>query len=207
MKRVTRLLSRIFSGVQDRFHEARPGSVLILVVALLVLLALAGTAMISTARVDRYAVQQHSANTEVDLLIEGVVRIVNSVLVDDLFATGPTGQVYRPPYEEQPLQPGANFGAYEHADSPYGDNHLASRTPIATGANTPQWFAVTGPLVPTQVFEDPQTGVTYPTKFLLNPTWQKITYPAGAKLFPALISQSSYSNTWVGYGVAGPAGF
>ena len=46
-------LRRASARVQARFRKARPGSILILVVALLVLMALIGTAWLSTARIDR----------------------------------------------------------------------------------------------------------------------------------------------------------
>src|SRR5438477_1224661 len=48
----------VLERVQGRFRRARPGSVLILVVALLTLLALMGTAYLSTTRIDRAGVQQ-----------------------------------------------------------------------------------------------------------------------------------------------------
>ena len=77
---------------QEQFRNARPGSVLILVVVLLVLLALMGTAFISTSRVDRYSSQQNSFNTEIDLLIDAVVRIEQSTILnaDPALTTPPT---------------------------------------------------------------------------------------------------------------------
>ena len=47
------LLGRLLEAAQRRFSRARPGSVLVMVVALLVMLALIGTAAMSTARIDR----------------------------------------------------------------------------------------------------------------------------------------------------------
>src|SRR3954452_7115473 len=80
-----KVFRRISGGLQLRFKNARPGSVLILVVALLVLMALIGTAWITTARTDRYASQQGSYNTQVDLLVQAVVNMAQSQIVGDLF--------------------------------------------------------------------------------------------------------------------------
>src|SRR5687768_4417002 len=67
------------------------GSVLILVVSLLVLMALIGTAWISTTRVDRANAAQHERSTHADLLADGVVRMVEAELAADLF----DGQSFR----------------------------------------------------------------------------------------------------------------
>src|SRR4051794_29653340 len=64
--------------------RARPGSVLILVVALLVLLALMGTAYISTSRIERATAHQHAADTQVDLLLEGMINTVKGAAATDL---------------------------------------------------------------------------------------------------------------------------
>src|SRR5205814_2193217 len=104
MKRPTAFVVGVLNRLQRRFTRSRPGSVLILCVALLVLLALIGTAMISTARVDRYSAVQHSYNTEVDLLVEGVKQLAEGAIVGDLFDTT-TGQ-YRPPTYPSPLPAG-----------------------------------------------------------------------------------------------------
>ncbi len=58
-----------------------------MVVALLVMLALIGTAAMSTARIDRIASVQHVANTEIDMLAESVKQMVIGQLVNDLFST------------------------------------------------------------------------------------------------------------------------
>lgn len=64
------------------------GSVLILVVAVLVLLALIGTAYISTTRTDVFTSQQHTFNTQIDLLMDGVEAMVTAAIVDDMLDTG-----------------------------------------------------------------------------------------------------------------------
>src|SRR5947199_8680132 len=97
MNRPTPFVVVMLSRLQRRFRVSRPGSVLILCVALLVLLALIGTAMISTARVDRYSSQQHSYNTEVDLLVEGVKSMAQAAIVNDLWDTSRPTPRYRFP--------------------------------------------------------------------------------------------------------------
>src|SRR4051794_34046843 len=74
---------RMLDTAQGRFRRARPGSVLIMVVSLLVLLALIGTASMSTARLDRTSSQQNVKNVQVDLFAEGVKRMVLSTLAKD----------------------------------------------------------------------------------------------------------------------------
>src|SRR5687768_16007937 len=88
---------RWLAGVQQRFVRARSGSVLILVVALLVILALIGTAWMVTTRNDRYTTVQNTANTQIDLLVEGVVALVEAEILSDLFAVEPVSgnQAYR----------------------------------------------------------------------------------------------------------------
>ena len=53
----------------------RRGSVLILVVALLVLMALVGTAFIVTARTDRAAARLHTHNTQADMAVQSAVSM------------------------------------------------------------------------------------------------------------------------------------
>src|SRR3954468_12140168 len=89
MKRPLKLIARLLEAAQRRYRRARPGSVLIMVVALLVLLALIGTAAMSTARLDRVSSRQNVNSTEIDLLLDSVKQVVVSRLVDDLF--GPSG--------------------------------------------------------------------------------------------------------------------
>src|SRR3954454_21192878 len=86
-------LNRLLDAAQRRFNRARPGSVLVMVVALLVMLALIGTAAMSTARLDRMSSVQHVANTEIDMLAESVKQMVIGQLVNDLFSPrGPNVQ-------------------------------------------------------------------------------------------------------------------
>ncbi|MDB5323882.1 MAG: Helix-hairpin-helix motif containing protein [Phycisphaerales bacterium] len=78
-------LGRLLDAAQRRFRRARPGSVLVMVVALLVMLALIGTAAMSTARLDRMSAVQHTKNTQLDILADGVKNMAISVVTSDLF--------------------------------------------------------------------------------------------------------------------------
>src|SRR5438552_4142258 len=73
-----------------RLPRQRFGSVLILVVALLVLMALIGTAFISTARTDRYATTTNGYNTQIDLLVEGIVSVSQDAMLQDTMGPPPT---------------------------------------------------------------------------------------------------------------------
>lgn len=92
MRKAANRIRCVLDAAQRRFDRSRPGSVLILVIALLVLLALIGTAYMTMAQGDRAAAQQHTFNTEVDLLMEGVENMVKGTVVGELFANGQ----YRP---------------------------------------------------------------------------------------------------------------
>src|SRR5438270_4852197 len=85
MRKLSPSLRRLLDRAQKRFQSARPGSVMILVVTLLVLMALIGTAFITTARSERYSVQLHSANTQIDLLVDGVKEMLGSRIAQQGF--------------------------------------------------------------------------------------------------------------------------
>ncbi|MDB5332180.1 MAG: Helix-hairpin-helix motif containing protein [Phycisphaerales bacterium] len=123
-------LRRLLDRIQARFARSRPGSVLVLVVALLVLMALIGTAFITTARTDRFSAQQNALNTEIDLLVQGVVNMAQSVLVDSTYqqAGGPV----RPDpawasVKPTPPVPAAFWNT--HWDDPTTDTWMATRIP------------------------------------------------------------------------------
>jgi hypothetical protein len=62
----------------------KTGSVMIMVVALLVLMALIGTAYIATARYDRGSAVQNSNNVQIDLLVESVLTMCKTSVAADL---------------------------------------------------------------------------------------------------------------------------
>src|SRR5690242_15401077 len=87
---------RLLDRAARRLRRARPGSVLIMVVSLLALLALMGTAWIAATREDRIASQQHIANTQLDLLVEAVTNMVEGTIMADLVGNN---NAYRPRYD------------------------------------------------------------------------------------------------------------
>ncbi len=181
-------LTRTLAAADRRFRRARPGSVLIVVVALLVLIALAGTALIVTVRTDRFAVGQNTANTQIELLVDAVVRLSKAQLVDDLFGHSQ----FRPATATPPLNAvAAATGEYEHTDWPATDPWLASRTPERIGAGDPYWPYVSAPMVNGQPFESPDGGLnaspaaarvaTYAERTRVEPTFLRVggeTHPA-----------------------------
>lgn len=62
----------------------RPGSVLIIVIVLLLLLAILGAAYISTTRSARVASAQNVTSSDVDDMINGIAKVCEGVITDDL---------------------------------------------------------------------------------------------------------------------------
>ena len=85
--RLAEWISQPWSRLQRRFERARPGSVLIMVVGLLVLLALMGTAYVSSARIERYAVTagvgQRTLRESVDSYARQLLDSVKSMVGQD----------------------------------------------------------------------------------------------------------------------------
>lgn len=142
-------LIAVLDRVQRRFARSRPGSVLILTVVLVVLLALLGTALLSTTRTDRYTATQNTANTQIDLLVEGVKNLAKSAIVNGLYGTNGGARQFRPPIESG-TAPTAGPGVYANWDAqtvldpsppppntppnplpPPTDNWLSPRVPYA----------------------------------------------------------------------------
>jgi len=123
-------LAKMLNAAQRRFNRARSGSVLILVVALLVLMALIGTAFMTMAQSDRGSSAQHNFNTEADLLLAGAVNIAKGTIVSDLYAAGS----YRPQSQ----------GAIYQATTGVGNDRQASvaqySTTVAVNTGT-AWLA------------------------------------------------------------------
>lgn len=167
---IARSLRRLRAGLRcgPRPRRARGrGSVLVLVVALLVLLALVGTAYLTTTRVDRYAARQYDSAVRLDLLLKGWMNTVRSVVIDDLFDQNDD---FRPSTNAQDPR---GDRAYENFDSfhvtrnsisglatpvRHGDEWLAARAAwlddpyrpadsTAAAPNYPIWPAIGGPLL------------------------------------------------------------
>jgi len=145
-------------NLKRRWKKARPGSVLILVIALLVLLALIGTAYLSSTQTERYSSQQNSVNTEADLLVQGVIDATNSAIANALFGSTSTGLQYRPAGQEMPTyvgfaaQPMPAASSYNSFDSASTNVFQAARWPDNTGGSSgsgvPFWSSVSFPLFP-----------------------------------------------------------
>lgn len=133
---------------QTPLHPAhRRGSILIITVVLLVLLAIIGTAYITTSGTDRVTARQHVANTQIEMLVDGVRAMLTDAITAD--RTGAAN----------------NFPG--NGSTPIDSSLLASRHPWlidptqpASPANRPVWDAITLPLTPgsTVAFENPITG-------------------------------------------------
>ena len=175
MKMITPV-RRMLDRLQRRFVRSRPGSVLILVVALLVLMALIGTAYMSMAQDDRATSAQHSFNTEVDLLLDGVLNLTKGVVTGDLFVNGkfrPGGTTGTPEYNTPPAAAGAvsysywnSLGLDTQTATTLGTNpgnpFLASRTPdlqqpaaIPSNANPPLWRFISAPPTGNSQYDTP----------------------------------------------------
>ncbi|MGH7176924.1 MAG: hypothetical protein ACREJC_06065, partial [Tepidisphaeraceae bacterium] len=177
---MTRSLHKLLI-LTGRAAARRRGSVLILCVALLVLIALIGTAWMSTVRTDLFASQQHTANTQIDLLVEGVKNMSKAVIAGSLFDNGATA----PNPKFRTAEAGTNYRNYTAYDIQTTDTNVAQtglgylwlspRVPniafetapidatptgdaIQPGANAPMWLTIGQPLV----------GNTWESPFVLN---------------------------------------
>ena len=165
--------------------RSRRGSILIFVVGVLVLLAVIATAYLATSRNDRVSTQQNAYNTQVDLLLQGVVNAAKATIVGDLFdanvyrpLSGSTGTPKKYDAFDMPsywTAPPANSTTNGLASPPENtlqtDPWLAPRVPVlldptkpfdATPTGTPAapanpgiWRAVSASVLPGQRFESP----------------------------------------------------
>ena len=176
MKKPIRPIRKMLDKAQRRFVRSRSGSVLILVVALLVLMALIGTAYMTMAQFDRISAAQHTFNTEVHLLLDGVINQVKATVTGDLFLSGqfrPGTLAYNPATQTGWLNqtaigqdPGnASASAASPAAANPGTWWLASRIPdfwnnpnlVPTNAvaTSPWWGFITGPINQGGLFDAP----------------------------------------------------
>ena len=186
MSTPARLLRRLRTGPW-RFTQiiagrrVRPGSVLILVVALLVLLALMGTAYIETTRVDRHSSVQNSFNTEIDLVIDGVCKIEQQMILSAKGA--PT---------DTPTASDDSMIWTSLADSSF----ICSRVPQADASGTPIWPHLKAAPLGGQ-FESPYVpaGQTAPLQYSattnLQPTSITVQTASGSVIYPALKDPAS----------------
>jgi hypothetical protein len=193
--------------IQRRWIQSRPGSVLILVIALLVLLALIGTAFLSTTQTERYSSQQNSVNTEADLLVQGLQNTVQSNIANGLFASTGTGQQFRPPGQEMPTYNGATeihapATSYNNYDSGASDLFLGDRFPLNATPQTapiqppvPYWNSISWPLFTDANgyynFDSPFGGDSSATLYLASNKSQVQAYPTyriiNGQMYPAML--------------------
>jgi hypothetical protein len=129
--------ARRLNGLNGRRKSFRRGSVLIIVVALLVLMAVIGTAYVSTARTDRGAAATGSFNTEIDLLVQGVESMAQNAIVQDVTNSFWTAN-----------STPSNF------TSPAQQTFLSSRVPVMVNGS-PGWMYLSAAPINNAVFESP----------------------------------------------------
>jgi hypothetical protein len=171
ISRLYNLRSKLFDSLDRRFRRSRPGSVLILVVALLVLLALLGTAYINTAQSDRYSSSQNTFNTEVELLLQGLESITQGTIANNLFETGfhtDTSTSKNTPPDAVPITtdyPANASGAFIADRYP----SLFNLGAVPSSNNAPYWRFLTQLPVTNNTFESPYVnGTSYPKNFALD---------------------------------------
>src|SRR5215208_5033428 len=91
------------SSISRRHARHKKGSIMIMVVALLVLMALIGTAYIATARLDRGSAVQNSDNVQIEMLVQSVLNMCKTSVVGDLFDGNQNYRGYpRDPFDNNP---------------------------------------------------------------------------------------------------------
>ena len=142
---------------------------LILVIALLVLMALIGTAYMSMAQVDRATSIQHSNNNEIELLMDGLANILKGTLTVDVINQGK----YRPRHGYNTATVGAS--TYQNYTGVGPDTTLLS-TIGATGIVNPgsPYLATRAPQLQNEVSITVPNGLIGPNN---QPTWSYITAP------------------------------
>ncbi|HEX4053086.1 MAG TPA: helix-hairpin-helix domain-containing protein [Tepidisphaeraceae bacterium] len=81
---MTLLPQKLLARLATRLRRSRPGSVLIIVIVLLLLLAILGATYISTTRSARVASAQNVLSDDVDDTLNGLAKICDGIIVDDL---------------------------------------------------------------------------------------------------------------------------
>jgi hypothetical protein len=213
-------MRRLLDRAQKRFVRSRPGSVLILVVALLVMMALIGTAYMTMAQFDRGTAIVHSFNTEVDLLLDGVINQVKGTVTNDVFSSGQ----FRPAaiVQTSTKQPvtyntpannaaprywngiGLDTGAAALVDPTGkvqpGDWWLASRVPglpnetaAPAAGNLPWWPYLSGPISGGAAFDQPY----WPPVSAGSPTPQPTPLTQRTQVFPTFTQNASGKSLFI----------
>lgn len=179
-------LAGLLGAAQRRFRRSRSGSVLILVVALLVLLALIGTAFITTAGNERDAAVQHIYTTQIELLVQAVKDLAVTQIVDKVVpldpATPGTGAfraatVTTPAVAAPPTVTLANIPPYftnvdfagwdawiaDRYPTPLYGSAFTGKPPAGTPAIAPVWTYITANPLATN--RDPANPNHFPGQF------------------------------------------
>jgi hypothetical protein len=210
---VLQQFARRLNRAKARVRRARPASMLIFVVVLLVLMALIGTAFISTARVERYAATQNTYNTQVDLFSQGMLNLAQGAMLRKL--NGNTG-VFRQASSATATTP----GVYYPWESSISDLYLADRAPgplfVSVPANVGQGqvplsytagvsFPGNNPAVPLWTPWDPNSNprpdgfTTIASGNAAFPVWMHITGPLNATASnPTGQFEAPYAVDWTG---------
>lgn len=149
-------------------HIRQRGSILVLVVVLLVLLALMGTAYLSTTRTDRYAAEQNRANTQMKLNTDaGVLSVVEAQIVADSPFVNTAAKTW-------------DCATNNTVDQ---DLFLAERIPdfYATAPVYPYWSTISWPLLQTggaYVFNSPFAAATFTLTQPKNGYWFQPSFDA-----------------------------
>ncbi|HEY1683972.1 MAG TPA: helix-hairpin-helix domain-containing protein [Tepidisphaeraceae bacterium] len=120
-----------------------------MVIAVLVLMALIGTAYVSVARIDRQAAATGSSNTQQNLLAAQVAQQAETLILNGVFAQTTAGAYYRPVVDNSnnaiSVQDTNGNTLYHDYDSPFDDHEgwLASRIPQPLDVTAPVTEAIT----------------------------------------------------------------
>jgi hypothetical protein len=162
-------MPKLLKIIEKRLRSNRPGSVLILVVALLVLMALMGTVFLSTSRVDRLTTVQHVTNTQADLLLDGVKNMAVATIVGSL--NDPSLPF---PYRPANSSIAKNWDGYDY-NHQYTDDKAIATTPndawLSPRCPTDIPYLGPGAGAPALVWScigEPLTGNTFESPFVLN---------------------------------------
>src|SRR5688572_15697068 len=167
-KIIANLSDRILPRRARRLLMSRKGSILIMVVAVLVLLALMGTAYISVARLDRQAAEQinrPNPSEVIDQLIPAIEDTAKRVIVEDVLTLA---QGYRPPFI-------LGVSTYDHYDSPITNYFNDPGNAAQPQALNDAWLGVRLP-------EEISNAQWPPTQRVI--TWRAISRPITQAAIP-----------------------
>ena len=124
----------ILTSISVRLHRVRPGSLLFIAVVLLIFLGIIGVAFISSSRSVRVASAQNVMNSDVDLMLSGISKACEGLIIDDL--NDSCGNLQ-----------GLNAGATQYVHSAYRGQYVANQTyrqgdVVSLSPPTPPYFFV-----------------------------------------------------------------